>query len=128
METFPLALYARTLSYLKASQILYLVLRRFRIAGDTPKRKPSVQVRQGVSMQPSLPTMTAWHGEQEFRFLNVSKTFSHGKVDWASTDMSKLWRYNLHYFDYALEGQRSAGDISRLISDWIENNPTGVGE
>ena len=66
-------------------------------------------------------------GKHEIRFLNVSKTFSPGKVDWASTDMTKLWRYNLHYFDYILDPGRSIDNISYLISDWIQRNPMGVG-
>jgi uncharacterized heparinase superfamily protein len=66
--------------------------------------------------------------EHEFRFLNVSKTFDRGKVDWASTDMTRLWRYNLHYFDYILDAGRSVANISDLISDWIESNPMGRGE
>jgi len=66
--------------------------------------------------------------EQEFRFLNVSKAFSHGNADWSSTDMTKLWRYNLHYFDYILDSGRSIDSISDLISTWIQSNPMGMGD
>jgi hypothetical protein len=92
------------------------------------ERTAFVRVRRGVSMQAPLVTAMPQDGEHQFRFLNVSKTFSHGKVDWASTDMTKLWRYNLHYFDYILDSGRSVDNISDLISTWIQSNPMGVGD
>jgi len=129
MEASRIALYARTLSHLRAKQIAYFVLRRLWPAPNGPsKSKVNVRVRRGVSMQAPLVTATPRDGEHEFRFLNVSKTFSPGKVDWASTDMTRLWRYHLHYFDYVLDSGRSIADISELISDWIRGNPMGVGD
>ena len=79
-------------------------------------------------MQPPLVATTPPDSEHEFRFLNVAKAFSRGKVDWTSTDMTRLWRYNLHYFDYILDVGRSIETLSDLISDWIKCNPMGAGE
>ena len=113
MDLSRIGLYARTLSHLKPKQIAYLVLRRLWPAPNAPAEETTfVQVRRGVSMQAPLVTTTPQDREHEFRFLNVSKTFSPGKVDWASTDMTKLWRYNLHYFDYVLDPGRSIDNIS----------------
>ena len=91
-------------------------------------RKVSVRVRHGVSMQPPFVATTPPDREHEFRFLNVAKPFSRGKVDWTSTDMTRLWRYNLHYFDYILDAGRSIETLSDLISDWVKHNPMGAGE
>ena len=41
-------------------------------------------------------------------------------------DMPKLWRYNLHYFDYLHDPQRSFENKCCLITDWIQNNPPGT--
>ena len=49
-------------------------------------------------------------------------------MDWISDEMPKLWRYNLHYFDYLLEPARSNTQKEHLISDWISNNPVGRGD
>ena len=79
-------------------------------------------------MQAPLVAATPQNREHEFRFLNVAKAFSHGKVDWTSTDMTRLWRYNLHYFDYILDTGQSVETLSDLISDWIKCNPVRAGE
>ena len=115
--------------HLKARQILYLVLRRLLPAPNRPTKKTApLQVRCGVSMQAPLAKTMRLKRQHEFRFLNVPKGLSRGKVDWASADMTRLWRYNLHYFDYILDAGRSVDNISDLISDWIHSNPLGRGE
>jgi uncharacterized heparinase superfamily protein len=57
-------------------------------------------------------------------------------VNWNPTGTTRLWRYNLHYFDYALDlalladrenDQASADALGRLLRDWIEHNPIGQG-
>jgi uncharacterized heparinase superfamily protein len=40
--------------------------------------------------------------------------------------MPKLWRYNLHYFDYLLAPGRPLEDRCRLVDDWVANNPEGA--
>mgnify|MGYP000368207256 CR=1 FL=1 len=37
----------------------------------------------------------------EFTFLN--KTFKLSKIGWDNKEVDKLWKYNLHYFDYLLQ-------------------------
>ncbi len=39
--------------------------------------------------------------------------------------MSRLWCYNLHYFDYLQSPDLSTAIKIQLIKDWIENNPIG---
>ncbi|MBS3965502.1 MAG: alginate lyase family protein [Methylomonas sp.] len=60
-----------------------------------------------------------------FRFLNVEKQFAIGNIDWAPGDVSRLWRYNLHYFDYLLDSDRCLSEKQWLVLDWIKNNPVG---
>jgi len=38
----------------------------------------------------------------------------------------KLWRYNLHYFDYLHEEGRSWENKVFLLGDWIQKNPQGT--
>ncbi len=40
--------------------------------------------------------------------------------------MAKLWRYNLHYFDYLHETGRPQEEKASLISDWIRHNALGA--
>src|SRR5437764_13847988 len=105
MQAKRFSLYARTISHLQPKQIGYLVIRRVLPRGYNLKEKvPAAQMRPGAALRtaPLTSTMqaTGGGGYGEFRFLNVSKARGHGGVDWASPEMTKPWRYNLHYFDY----------------------------
>ena len=46
-------------------------------------------------------------------------------LDWHPADKSRLWRYNLHYFDY-LQWDVIAPDVrDALIESWLAQNPPG---
>lgn len=121
-------LYARTVRYLKARQIAYFLLRRGWQASGTGKSGAFIAERSGLVMVPPITGKMLSIAEDEFCFLNVTKKFSEGNMDWASLEMPKLWRYNLHYFDYILDDARSQGNKSKLVSDWIDKNPLGEGD
>ena len=46
-------------------------------------------------------------------------------MDWHPNDVSRLWRYNLHYFDYLREDGRKRNEKIFLIRDWVTKNPQG---
>ena len=114
--------YYETARYLRAGQLAHWAWRR---ALGRSYRIPDVglvTLRPGVTMVPPIPPRrTIVHGD-EFRFLNVGRRFAHG-IDWRSPDQSKLWRYNLHYFDYALDPGCPVDRIETAIADWILRNP-----
>ncbi len=69
----------------------------------------------------------------QFTFLNQSKKFP-TKVFWENKELSYLWDFNLHYFEYInamrqyLEEDRAdrkavEEKITEFISSWIDNNP-----
>ena len=72
-----------------------------------------------------------------FDFLNEPK-FLNYPIDWNSNNHNQLWRFNLHYFDWArewLEIRYIKGDwpedskyLKFFINDWILNNRIGVGD
>jgi len=69
------------------------------------------------------------NGERQLAFLNDSPlAIETGNVDWASPGRSRLWRYNLHYFDYIVDAGRSIDGISHLLDDWISSNTREQGE
>jgi uncharacterized heparinase superfamily protein len=70
-------------------------------------------------------------GEYTFTFLNSSRSFSR-EVDWQPRDTTLLWRYNLHYFDYAYDlgvaqieraDERLYKCLRALVVDWHKSNP-----
>ena len=79
-----------------------------------------VQLLHHMAMHPPVETDAA------FTFLHRKRVFDPGRIPWACVDMPRLWRYNLHYFDYLQHSQRSVENKSHLVSDWIEHNPQGT--
>ena len=72
----------------------------------------------------------------KFRFLNTEIQFGQ-EIDWCIPEASKLWRYNLHYFDYVRDlglfylskGSNEAYEkFKNLVQDWIERNKIGQSE
>lgn len=141
-----------TVRYLRAGQIAWRVRRvlegRMKVA-----KCPSVEARHGGwygmelyylrELLVALGGLEAW-GEgpdiaaaraaafrkDRFEFLNVPADFSAG-IDWTSADKARLWRYQLHYFDYAKELALApeASDDALLVAwmqDWIARNPPGT--
>lgn len=121
-----LLLYIRTASHLKPTQVVFQVLRRLFPARLLRSSSCLVALRKGVRLLcKSMPSKFSG-SDADFLFLNAKKTFSTGDIDWKSAEMPKLWRYNLHYFDYLLNDRRSLESKGHLISHWITHNPLGA--
>lgn len=123
-----LLLYARTLVHLRPTQVLALILKGVLPAHTQSPQIYGLRLRPGVGLSPCLPHSRLQGRDHSFCFLNQEKTFSDGGIDWVSKDMPKLWRYNLHYFDYLFDAGRSHDAKVHLISDWIAKNPPGTGD
>ena len=122
-----LGLYARTLAYLRPSQVAYFLHRRILPQFRSVTKTGDAGRRSGViSMLPGISVSTPTGDDSHFCFLRQSKCISSQNVDWVCKDMPKLWRYNLHYFDYLHDPQRSFENKCFLISDWIQHNPPGT--
>ncbi|QWR77422.1 heparinase II/III family protein [Candidatus Magnetomonas plexicatena] len=109
-----------TLRYLKPVQIygraLYALKRQFyRVNGLTVLRKKAVELKP--TLKPPQETNIT------FDFLNVKETYPVDSIKWVDNTKEKLWRYNLHYFDFLLKNNNTK-DIEKLyvVLDWIENN------
>jgi len=118
-------LYFRTVRHLKLSQLYWLVVRRLLPA---PKFTPlqcgevNFDIRHADWLGVPQPT----DSPDEFRFLNESKTFDPDGLesfDWVAADEKKLWRYNLHYFDYLHWDSFSDDTKDGLINSWIAACP-----
>ena len=61
----------------------------------------------------------------EFTFLNRTLSFQRDAMDWRPSETLRLWRYNLHYFDFLRDPSRPLPQKIGLIDDWIIHNPQG---
>lgn len=122
-----LRLYLSTLSHLKPRQFYHLAKQR--LLPGTPVRLANAgdfRLRAGTALGVTLAPVHRDDGDDEFSFLNVSRSFSDGPIDWVCADMPKLWRYNLHYFDYLHDTGRPKEVLAEIVSDWIDRNPIGA--
>lgn len=120
-----LFLYLRTLRHLKPRQAAYFVVRRLLPERGSHFADEVVRMRGGVHLGAMLAPGVRVPDENEFRFLNESRSFDLSRMDWSAPGMSRLWRYNLQYFDYLQDQERSRESLAKLISSWIEHHPPG---
>ena len=117
----------RTLRHLRPKQFSYYVWRRGLQPGISQIKLPAVvERRDAVGCVPRPCPCAATEADFEFTFVGQTKTFAGGIVDWQSAGQSRLWRYNLHYFDYLLDETKSRAARDHLIDHWIESNPPGT--
>src|SRR5262249_32773634 len=98
------ALYFHTLRHLRPVQIRHPLARRLLPSPSVPRRPVQVPARRaGLKVIAAVPGRRgAVSDSLKFTFLNMPRVLPPGRIDWAAQAMPKLWRYNLHYFDYLL--------------------------
>jgi len=111
-----LLLYVNTVRHLKFKQFIFNFIRRF--SGN----QKIVNISD-VSCHPlNLIAPIVYKNKidnDSVCFLNQKRSFEYIS-DWACMDEPKLWRYNLHYFDYLLDTGASEQTKDKLIDDWIQ--------
>ncbi len=63
------------------------------------------------------------YANDEFTFLNLSKKYPAGHIDWNESEHGKLWAYNLNYMDYLLQPDMVEETGLQLIKNFIQNLP-----
>lgn len=121
-----LHLYLRTVRHIKPRQLVCFVLRRVLPTARVTPYGGEIGLRQLLNVIPGVVRSSNVAAEGAFRFLNISKPFDLNRMDWTCRDMSKLWRYNLHYFDYLHAAAQTPEINAGLISSWIEHNRPGT--
>jgi uncharacterized heparinase superfamily protein len=116
-----------TLKYLKWQQIYFRLVRKI--------IKPKVtQVLK--KLHPNRPKNWVHHklhnnkidSQLQTCFLNHTKKLNL-PTDWNNKSLSKLWTYNLHYFEDLLsENTQEKNEVHfQLLNQWVDENPVGYG-
>ncbi|WP_245623471.1 heparinase II/III family protein [Catenovulum maritimum] len=115
------------MKYLKFKQVFYRLYYKF--------KKPSVGLETGEVTQfnnwqwtgPSL-NATSILGPNKVIFLNKEAVIE-SQSDWNTPEQTKLWLYNLHYFDdlCAIDYQSREQLHYDFINRWIDENPPCLG-
>ena len=115
-----------TVKYLKAKQIIWRVLNLFpRFISENKNYPTPIEIRKSNSF---IPREQITSDYINFTFLNETNSLK--EFGWNNNVSSKLWIYNLHYFECLLQVNSSAIQFDaqvKLIENWIENNPFGKG-
>jgi len=129
-QLFRLSLILHTLRHLRARQWVYLFIRR--VLPDR-YRAPDVATVAEITL-PALRvcalSAVPHHSVREGRlcFLNERAHFPLHEPDWIAAGKSRLWRYNLHYFEFLSDPALSDAQRNALIGSWIAGNPVGHGD
>lgn len=115
-----------TLRYLRARQMFFYVWRRGigprpapQASAETKTRALNIDFGFAHNEEPAS-------SQHSFTFLNQTRRFVAGAMQWAPQDVNRLWRYNLHYFDFLLDTERPLADKFALLDSWIAANPPGT--
>jgi len=122
-----LARYYHTLRFLKASQFVWRA--RFALLRPSPDKSPAPLLRARACAFP-LPVLRESNlvDANTFRFLGTTRALRDAG-DWNNSQASRLWLYNLHYFNDLNTTQREqrSGLHENLIARWIAENTPGSG-
>lgn len=128
-------LFFRTLTNLRSIQIFYRIWYGIRPRALTRLRSDLHRISCEVdwtAFKPKAPFINYnWLVTNEitqgrFRFLQKTADYSN-KIDWQAPGKERLWRYNLHYFQYLFPpGGLEPNTGLNLIRNWIEHNPIGT--
>jgi len=135
-----ISLYFHTLRYLKPRQIWgRLVFKLHRPRPDLRSAPPRRDFSPVIAQQASFPSAeNGWVlparrrpslvARDRFQFLNEEGVVADGTA-WNNPAKSKLWLYNLHYFDdlNALDAPSRLEWHRELIARWVAENPPGLG-
>lgn len=113
-----------TLKYLKLKQVVWRLIYLLPRLSTTETSAPKTNSIPFINITKRGITKDYDH----FTFLSEVNQLS--LVGWDNPSQSKLWRYNLHYFDCLnqLELENEEVQLQKnLISKWIRENPYGKG-
>lgn len=124
------SMYFNTLKHLKASQIFYRIIfelnlrRKIKYSTPPPKLNDS---NLWVAYELLPPRIDE---NRLAKFLNIPAYLNFPEI-WSDNTKSKLWLYNLHYFEdlVSFDGSSKTDFHGFMLDAWIEDNPPfdGVG-
>ena len=120
-----LGLYLRTISHLKAVQIINRVRKKFIQRKPRLIKTPKLSKFKPIILWPSKKQSIL--GNSTFSFLNTKRKLNFPE-DWDNKNIPLLWNYNLHYFDGILSDKTDDYFKINYINQWIIDNSkiTGV--
>ena len=119
-------LYINTIKFLKPEQLYLRIFYNLKIFYFKPNTNNlNIRSVKNSSQISFLPKGNSLKSKNHFIFLNKQKKFKQD-VQWNKIINSKLWSYNLNYFDFinSVSNKRNTEISQDLLIDWIRKNNT----
>jgi len=115
--------FVETLSYLKLVQIYGRIWHKSNFGFVSKDHLPKLQRLDTTHWQFPPTRRQSQLGFNQFTFLNEAHNLE--EIGWDDENISKLWRYNLHYFDNLNARKTLARKAfnAETIRRWIRENP-----
>jgi len=115
-------LFLNTLRYLKLKQIFYRIFNK--IPTIIINKTPYIPSKRVVCGTWTLPSKRIQSLQENKTFLFLNEIGRLPKSSWHIPNKSKLWMYNLHYFDdlNAFNAHKRYFWHQKLILEWIKHN------
>jgi uncharacterized heparinase superfamily protein len=113
-----------TIKYLKPKQVIWRVIYLLPRLISYKKNCPETIAFPLVSISKIGITNDYDH------YIFINETHQLSIVGWDKSSISKLWRYNLHYFDFLRQDYQNEQNLDlqkNIIFKWINENPFGKG-
>ncbi|YCM42639.1 alginate lyase family protein [Verrucomicrobiaceae bacterium 227] len=129
-----MGLYFRTLRHLRLAQITGQIRvrwkKKFRDPAKVLRKAPGWKFSNhggDLSLSSPVPAQDPRAlAKGVFFFIKEEKSLG-CPIDWEAGEMPRLWKYNLHYFDWLWSLlPKEGGDLEtakRVVRDWMENHP-----
>ena len=115
-----------TVKFLKFKQIYWRIIYLFPRLIAQQKKCPPTQIRKQKDF--FIPRDGITVNYESFTFLSELNNII--ETGWDNPRISKLWRYNLHYFEYLLQNNSDEMHLAsqtQIIDNWIDDNHFGRG-
>ena len=110
-----------TLKYLKPKQLAFFIIRR-KFAAKTISVAQRASMNSALSLCPPIAVNNRLLASGHIAFLNYQQVFDIDDIEWCPQEVSRLWRYNLHYFDYLRDASFAAEKKQTILNSWISLN------
>jgi len=119
--------YVNTVKYLKWQQVYFRLIRKL-LKPKVTEKLQKVRLYGSDKWHHELLYKNRINEKMEASFLNSRKILNL-PADWHQESPSKLWLYNLHYFENLLSenSETRVKFHSKLLNSWIKDNPVGFG-
>jgi uncharacterized heparinase superfamily protein len=121
------ARFFRTIRHLRAGQILNRMTRRISPPAMTGGPAPALRAPKGL-WKSCRGRRVSMLSPARFSFLGQAAELNTAG-DWNRADQSRLWLYNLHYFDDLRADDAASRSLWHrdLMRRWLTDNPPGTG-